>query len=39
MELLITALFLVALAILAPIFGEDSSFGVDRDPKTLGLLP
>ena len=38
MELFIAALFLVALAILAPIFGEDSRFGVERDPNTLGLI-
>jgi len=38
MEILVPVLFLVIIAILAPIFGEDSRFGVDRDPNTLGLI-
>ena len=39
MDILIAALLLMAIAILAPIFGKDSRFGVERDPKALGLLP
>jgi hypothetical protein len=37
MELIIAVFFLVILALLAPTFGADSRFGVERNPESLGM--